>query len=149
MPDMFFAKFVRGNLFDEPIGSMAERRFMEYMRLYNIGWIVAYSSEAKQKLATFHEVAEVRQCEGLTAYRVEQPLTYFLEGRGVVVVSEFNNIVLDEVEGDSIVLKYNYVHGLRSMPPASIEPATLMDGMPPFVRIIGPSRKLRLYLGRK
>jgi hypothetical protein len=121
---------------------------MTYMRLYNVGWIVAYSRETKRTLAKFSKVVEVRTCAELTAYRVEQPLTYFLEGRGVVAVSEFNNVVLDEVEGDAIVLKYNYANGLRSTPAVAIEPVTPLGGMPPFIRITGPPRTLRLYLGR-
>jgi hypothetical protein len=147
MPDMFFAKFVSGRLFSEPIESIEEGRFMSYMNLYNVGWIVAYSTEAKRALDKFPKVVEVRKCEHLTAYRVEQPLSYFLEGRGVVAVSEFNNVVLDEVEGDAIVLKYNFADGLRSTPAADIKPVTPMEGMPPFIRIVRPPRTLRLYLG--
>jgi hypothetical protein len=89
-----------------------------------------------------------KSCENLIAYQVKRPLSYFREGRGVVAVSEFNDLVLDRLEGGRIVLKYNYVPGLKSLPAADIGPVSSMDGMPPLIRIIAPPRKLRLYLER-
>ena len=45
MPEMFFASFVNGKLFGQPIGSIDGVRFMKYVELYNIGWIVCRSPE--------------------------------------------------------------------------------------------------------
>jgi len=143
----FFAGFVNGRLFGQPIGSIGEERFMKYMEFYNVGWIIAYSVETKGTLKGFANLAEAKSCENFTAYRVERPLSYFLEGRGVVTVSEFNNVVLDGLGGDRVVLKYNYVDGLKSIPAANIESVVPMNGLPPFVRIIAPPPSLRLYLG--
>jgi len=143
----YFAGFVSGRLFGEPIGSIGEERFMKYMEFYNVGWVLAYTAETKDTLKGFAKLAEAKSCENVTTYRVERPLSYFLEGRGVVTVSEFNNVVLDRLEGDRVLLKYNYVDGLKSIPAANIEPVAPMDGMPPFIRIIEPPSTLRLYLG--
>ena len=146
MPEMFFARFVNGRLFGQPIQSMGEERFMTYMDLYNIGWIVAHSSEAKSTLRAFSKVVEMKGCEAWTAYRVNRPLSFFLEGRGVVATSQFNNLVLNGLEGDRVILKYNYLPGLKSRPTVKIEPVSPMNGMPPFIRIVAPPRTLRLYL---
>jgi len=80
--------------------------------------------------------------------QAEHPLSYFFEGRGVVVAVGFNNLVLDGLEGDAIVLKYNYLRGLKSTPQTKIEPAAPVSGVPPLIRILAPPRTLRLYLGR-
>ena len=147
MPEMFFASFVNGRLFGQPIESVDGARFMRYVDLYNIGWIVAHSKEAIRTLERFPAVVAVRKCENLSMYRVEHRLSYFLEGRGAVAAAGFNNLILDGLEGDTIVLKYNYLPGLKSTPPAKIEPASLSSGMPPLIRIVAPPRSLRLYLG--
>jgi len=143
---ILFTGFVNGNLFGQSIGSIGERRFMQYIDLYNIGWIAAYSSEAKVTLGSFSKVAEMKNCEDVTVYRVKRPLDYFLEGRGAVVASGYNDLVLDGLEGSSIVLKYNYVAGLKSEPAANIVPVSAMERMPPLIRIVAPPRTLRLYL---
>src|SRR5215510_10219244 len=113
MPEMFLASFVNGRLFGQPMASMGEERFMTYMDLYNIGWIAAHSAEAKGTLRKLAKVVEMKRCETVTVYRVDRPLSYFLEGRGVVAASQFNNLVLDGLEGHRIVLKYNYLPGLK------------------------------------
>jgi hypothetical protein len=148
MPEIFFSSFVYGRVFGRPIESIGKERFMEYLELYNVGWIVAHRAETKRALEQFPHVAEVGQCENVTAYRVERPLSYVLQGRGVVAVDEFNNLVLDGLEGDSIILSYNYVQGLESTPAVEIEPISLMNGLPPFIRLVAPPHTVRLHLGR-
>ena len=121
---------------------------MRHVEEYNIGRIVVHSREAMRTLDGFPTVVGVRTCENLAAYRIEHRLSYLLEGQGAVGSAGFNNLILDRLEGDTIVLKYNYLPGLKSVPPAKIEPVSPISGMPPLIRIVAPPRTLRLYLGR-
>ena len=144
---LFLTGFVKRRLFGHRIESLGEERIMTYLDLYNVGWIVARDDRTKRVLDRLRpRVIEVGTCDNVTMYRAERPLSYFLEGRGVVARGEFNNLVLDGLEGNTIVLKYTFMDHLKSTPRARIEPIAPLDDMPPFIRIVDPPRTLRLYL---
>jgi hypothetical protein len=77
-------------------------------------------------------------------YRVDAPHSFFLQGTGRVVARSINRIDLDDLEGQTIILKYHFVPGLQAQPPAAID-GVLMPGDPqPFIRITRPPKALRL-----
>ncbi len=146
---LFLTGFVNGKLFGQQIESLGEERVMKYLDLYNIGWIVARNRRTKRILDSLRpRVIEVGTCDNVTMYRTERPKSYFLEGRGVVAVDGFNNLILDGLEGNLIVLKYTFMRHLTSTPRAKIEPFAPLNDMPAFIRIVNPPRTLRLYLER-
>ena len=79
------------------------------------------------------------------AYGVRQPATYFLEGRGQITVRD-HEIILWDLEGSTIVLKYHWLPGLRAACGVRLEQA----GAPPdphgFIRIVVPPEQLTIQL---
>jgi hypothetical protein len=71
---------------------------------------------------------------------------YFLSGRGTVLERRHNNLVLGELSGDRVILKYHYVPGLVSQPSVQIAPIEIGGDPEPFIMIVHPPKELRLYL---
>ena len=118
------------------------------MEVYNVEWSIAHSSETKRTLERYPRIAEVNRWENLTASQVRQRLSYFLEGGGTVAVNELDNLVLDGLEGDTIIWKYKYVSALKSNPATIIESIAFHGWHTAFIRVLASSRALKLYLGR-
>jgi hypothetical protein len=63
-----------------------------------------------------------------------------------VVEQRTNNLVLDNVAGSEIVLKFHYVPGIKSDPPTTILPIQVTDDPNPFIRILNPPKQIRLFM---
>jgi len=144
-PFMFSASFWDAFAFGKPIESIPVVEFSRYLDLYNIGWIVAHTTASKQYLGSVPLVVPVEDHEDLRAYRVGRPLSYFLAGSGRILERGINRVVLTDLEGSEVVIKYRYVAGLSADPPTKVEPLWLPDVSRPFVRlssIAGPRVEL-------
>ncbi len=145
-PYHHFAGFWDGFLFNRPIEQLSPAEFQEYMRLYNVRWILVHSDRSKRYLAGVPGVIPMETHEGLQGYRVEGPGSYFIEGSGSVVRRGPNRIELADLAGPSVVLKYHFIPGLKSDPPATIEAARMLDDPNSFIRILNPPPRMVLRL---
>jgi hypothetical protein len=75
--------------------------------------------------------------------KVNQPLSWFVEGEGKVQVGA-NRLELRDLKGNPIVLKYHWVEGLAATPHANILPLKLGDDPIPFIKIVNSPRVLTL-----
>jgi hypothetical protein len=145
-PFMHFAGFWDGWLFGKRISDIPGKRMAEYLSLYNIGWILVHSDAAKQYFGTLPGVRLDGEYGKLRAYVVEAGQSYFLQGSGQVQARGHNNLLLGDITGDQVVLKYHYVPGMTTEPPVQIEGMQILDDPKPFVRIANPPARLRLFL---
>ncbi len=145
-PYHHFAGFWDGMLFNRHIEAIPHDAFLRYMGLYNVRWILVHSKESKRYLAGVPGVVPLASHEGLQTYRVEQEASFFAEGSGVVASKGPNRVVLDDLNGRSVVLKYHFIQGMRSEPPTAIGFVRLLDDPNPFIRITDPPRRLTLSL---
>jgi len=136
-PFFFFASAWDGWAFGDRIAAIPRDRFRAYLRLYNIGWIVVHSRETMQYLDTAAGVRPVGKIGQLQAYKVDQDLTYFLEGSGTIDATSANRIVvtIDKPGNDGVTLKYHYVPGLKANDGSEIRPVFMMDDPRPFIKI--------------
>lgn len=141
-----FAGFWDATAFGKPLEQISQPTFSQYLDIYNVGWILVHSTAAKRYLDNMPGVVPVTGYRELKAYRYEHPLTYFLLGSGQVVEQRTNNLVLDNVAGSEIVLKFHYVPGIKSDPPTTILPIQVMDDPNAFIRILNPPKQIRLFL---
>jgi len=145
-PYMHFAGFWDGFLFGRPIESFSSAEFADYLDLYNIGWILVFSDEAKQFLDRQPELTPLDGFGPFQTYAAKGPRSFFLEGSGKVTARSFNRVELDQLSGSSVVLKYHFEPGLTAVPFAQIEPAQMLDDPVPFIRIVAPPSHLVLKL---
>ena len=146
-PFMHFAGFWDATLFNRPIVTfISHKDFIKYLDLYNIGWIVAHSEESKRYLKNIAGVVPLEGFKELQTYKIERVHSYFLYGKGRILERGHNRLVLGELSGDKVVLKYHYVPGLVSQPAAQIAPVTIAGDPQPFIMISNPPKGLRLSL---
>jgi hypothetical protein len=69
----------------------------------------------------------VRTIDRIQIYEARQSSTYFLEGQGEVQ-QQLNRITITAEPAESLVLKFFWVPGLRTIPPLPLEPYPLANG---------------------
>ena len=144
---MHHADFWDGKVFGKPVSEFSTDAFSDQLRLYNIGWVVAQSTSSVAYLLNQHQSLElVAQHGQFKIFKVNQAHSYFLEGSGKVIQRKPNRIDLDEVAGDVATLKYHYVDGMVSNPPAVLQPVMLPGDPQPFIRVLAPPRKMSITL---
>ena len=141
-----FAGSWDGTMFGKPIGQISQSDFAHYLDLYNIGWILVHSEEAKRYLDQLPGVFPAGHNGVLNAYRCERPLTYFISGSGDILEQGTNRLVLGHLTGPEVVIKFHYIPGLKSDPPATVVPIRLMDDPNPFIRIVNPPAQIKLSM---
>jgi hypothetical protein len=142
-----FAEFHSGRLFKRDIQTLSDEEIKNYLRLYNIGAVVAFHPKSIQRLQSIPGLVGLdRQIGPIHFMKVNQPLTWFLEGSGKLKAS-LNRLELSELKGKEIVLKYHWTKGLSASPPAKIVPVKIADDPIPFIKIIQPPARLTLRIG--
>jgi hypothetical protein len=142
-----FAEFHSGKLLKKDIQTLSDEEIRSYFRLYNIGAVVAFHPASIQRLQSVPGLVDMdRRMGALHLMKVNQPLTWFLEGSGKLKAS-LNRLELSELKGKEIVLKYHWTKGLSASPPASIVPVKIDDDPIPFIKIIEPPAALTLRIG--
>jgi hypothetical protein len=143
-----FAEFHSGKLFKRDIQKITDEQLRDYFRLYNIGAVVAFHPLSIQRLRSIPGLITLDQRIGAVhLMKVNQPLTWFVEGEGTVNV-RFNRVEASRVRGDEIILKYHWVRGLRSEPELKIDPVKIGDDPIPFIKVIAPPTTFELRIPR-
>ena len=127
-----FAEFHSGKLFKRDIGSITDDELRNYLRLYNIGAVVAFHPASIKKLLSIPGLVTVDQRIGpIYLMKVNQPLSWFVEGDGQVQTSA-NRLELRDLNGREIVLKYHWLENLSATPAVKIVPIQLADDPNPI-----------------
>lgn len=136
-----------GFAFGKRLDQISVDEFRRLLEIYNIGWIVAHSVQSRQYLSIVPGVVPAGEYDDLRAYRVLQPLSFFIAGSGRIQERGINRVVLADLKGAEVILKYHYVAGLTADPSARIEEYRLPGIPQPFVRltdIAGPRVELSI-----
>jgi hypothetical protein len=142
-----FAEFHSGKLFKKEIQILSVEELQNYLRLYNIGAVVAFHPASVQRLQSIPGLVTVdRRIGPVHLMKVNQPLTWFVEGEGNVKAGP-NRLELSDLKGNQIVLKYHWIEGLVANPSAKLEPVKLADDPIPFIKIVNPPPALVLRAG--
>jgi hypothetical protein len=142
-----FAEFHSGKLLKKDIQTLSDDEIRNYFRLYNIGAVVAFHPASVQRIQAVPGLVILdRQIGPVHLMKVNQPLTWFLQGDGKIKAS-LNRLDLSELKGKEIVLKYHWTKGLSASPSASIVPVKIADDPIPFIKIIQPPARLTLRIG--
>ena len=133
-----FAEFHSGKLFKRDIGTIADDELRNYLRLYNIGAVVTFHPASVKKLLSIPGLVTVdRRIGPIHLMKVNQPLSWFVEGEGKVQVSA-NRLELRDLKGREIVIKYHWLESLNATPAVKIVPIKFADDPIPFIKLIDP-----------
>ncbi|MBM4068478.1 MAG: hypothetical protein FJ271_05975 [Planctomycetes bacterium] len=144
---------VGDKLNDLPLSSMSDLELEQYCRLYNVGWIVAWSPATGKRLANWSSaklVAKVSEAGNGWLFAVQPHLpTFTLKGQAQLVHADAHHITLADVvpEDGVIVLSLHYQSGMRALPSRVVierEPNVLskLDFM--RLRVAGPVSRVTL-----
>ena len=142
-----FANAWDATAFGQALPALSTSALLKHLDLYNVKWMLCHSSACRQAMAALPGVLLVADLGLVTAY--ERPIqgNYFASGAGRVVRRCFNLVELETEGAGEMVLKYHWVPGMVSVPPATIERRDLLPGARPFVVLRDPPRHLVLTTG--
>ena len=142
-----FAEFHSGKMFKKDVQSLSDEELRNYLRLYNIGAIVAFHPASLRRLESVPGLVTLEERIGpVHLMKVHQPLSWFVAGEGKVKAGS-NRLELTELKGDEVILKYHWIEGLVASPRARIEPVKMADDPIPFIKLIAPPASVVLRIG--
>ena len=142
-----FAEFHSAKIFKREVQRISDQELQDYLRLYNIGAVVAFHPASIKRLQSIPRLVTLEQRFGpVHLMKVNQPLTWFIKGSGKVTAG-FNRLELAELTGDEVILKYHWIDGLTASPPVKIEPIKIADDPIPFIKLINPPARVVLRAG--
>jgi len=100
-----------------PIETYTDEKLSEYLRIYNIGWIVASHPKTFERLDKSPAIAKmVAQIGPIRLYAVNQERSFFLKGSGDIEADlnriELRNLAPDE--SGNVTIAYHWFASLRS-----------------------------------
>ena len=118
----------------------------EYLRVYNVRWIIAWSPQSHEFLDARPELFELRRSfEGsrLRAYEYAAEPSFLIRGRGEVE-ADFDEIVVDGIvpEAGSIVLSLHWLPLFESDPPRELRRHPVLDDPVGFIEVLDPPERL-------
>lgn len=142
-----FAEFHSGILLKRSVETLSDEQLRNYLRLYNIGAVVAFHPASIQRLQSIPGLVTVEQRIGAVhLMKVNQQLSWFIEGEGRIKAG-LNRLELSEIKGNQVILKYHWVEGLTSSPSTKIEPVKILDDPIPFIKLVSPPANVNLRIG--
>ena len=122
----------------QPLRTLQPEVFLNVIDTYNVGWIIAHSSELKSFLSSMPRINLLTKFDGISIYKVNGFRTYVQEGSARVLGRDFNQIQVGDVSGSTLTLRYHWAPGLETVPSSRIESYTWSPDFPPLIRIINP-----------
>jgi hypothetical protein len=130
-----FANFYNGLFFEKPIASYSGLDIKDYLKLYNIKWIIVWTTESINRFDALQGFADkIHQIDNFSIYQVNQNTNYFLKGKGKINVN-YNRIWIKNASEGEIIIKYHWLHSLKTDPPLPIEPYTIKDDPIGFIKV--------------
>lgn len=144
-----FAEFHSGKLFKKDPQAISDEELGNYLRLYNIGAVVAFHPASLKRLESIPGLVALDERVGpIRLLKVNQPLSWFIQGEGKVKAG-FNRLELSDLKGDEVILKYHWVEGLSALPATNIEPVMIADDPIPFIKLIRPPPAVTLRVAAR
>jgi hypothetical protein len=141
-----FAEFHSGKLLKKDIRTLSDDEIRNYFRLYNIGAVVAFQPASIQRLQSVPGLITLdRRIGPVHLMKVNQPLSWFLQGEGRVTAS-LNRLAASDVKGNEVILKYHWAEGLIGTPAVKILPVKMYDDPIPFIKILAPPAAFTLQI---
>jgi hypothetical protein len=141
-----FAEFHSGKIFKKDSQSLSDDQLRGYLRLYNIGAVVAFDPASIRRLQSIPGLVTIDQRIGpVHLMKVNQPLSWFMEGEGEVQAG-FNRLELSHLKGQVVILKYHWIEGLTGNSAIKIEPVRMLDDPIPFIKLINPPPAVTLRI---
>jgi hypothetical protein len=118
--------------------NVSDEDLLDYLNLYNIGWIIVRSQELKNNLdkrkGLFKKSTKINNFK---IYEVDTNLSFIIGGTGDVI-ADFNKIKIKNLKAQEkdIILRYHWHPTLKAKPEFKLEPVFISDGPIPFIKVL-------------
>jgi hypothetical protein len=135
-----FADLSGFELFGRFLYQWDETSLAEYMDLYNIGWVGAFSPLVRK---LFEEHPALFKPVGVAGdfqfYEVKRERTFFIEGSGLVE-ADYNRLAIKNINASAerVVISYHWHPRLWTKPPAKVVRVMIGNDPVGFIGIINP-----------
>lgn len=122
----------------------------EYMVLYNVGWVGAYSPQVRALFDRYPSIFRpLGEAGGFRFYLVGQKRSFFIEGSGQVE-SDYNRLELTNVSTTTgrVILSYHWDPRFTVPAPARITRVMIGDDPVGFIGITNPASEMRVEIRR-
>jgi hypothetical protein len=114
--------FVEGVLFNlKNVSKYSLDELKNYLSLFNIKWIVAWSNESKKTFNKYPEfIHKIQSIDKFDVYEADIKPSFFSEGSGIIN-ADYNKITISNASKGEIIIKYTfYDNELKTDPPLEI-----------------------------
>lgn len=140
-----FAEFHDATIFEKPIKELSSEKLKRYFDLYNIKWIICFTSNSREYFESHPETASiVTKIDKFYIYVVNRKSNFFLQGNGKIS-SDYNHLYLKNVSSGDIIIKYHWHDTLKTKPERKIEKVTVMDDPIGFIKIYNAPEQIEIY----
>jgi hypothetical protein len=132
--------FIDGVLLSKSVLNMNDDELAGILKLYNIGWVICFSPEAKSRFNRVSSMLDHSQDMGpLSFYNVRLGRSFFLIGDGEVQASPgLIRVRVKKSENNSVVIKYHWAPHLKIEPSGVIELYDVQGDPIGFIRVLNP-----------
>lgn len=137
-PFTYAASAWDGVAFGTPLEDMSVEDFRRYLRVYNVGWVIAHSQALNSYLKAVPEVTLEDTRSTVGVYSVARSLSPVIEGPGRVLGATLGRIVVAGLDGPRTILSYHYVAGMAADDDnVRVVPAAVRGVTKPMIGIVG------------
>jgi hypothetical protein len=142
-----FTDLGNGVGFGQPLLSLSPVEFRTELETYNVGSLIAWSTQAKEYLDRVAGLVPLQRSDPYMLYGVAGSHTFLMAGKAGSVSADQDCIRIKAAEPGRLILKYHYYKTLRTDPPIAMRPAPIGNGDPvPFIAIDNDVRRdIRVY----
>ena len=139
--------FINGILFQRPIETLGLQDVAPRFDLYNIGWVICWTGQAK---TFFNRYPEYFVPDGAIAqfslYKVNRRPSFFIKGSGIAH-AEMNRIELKNLapKDGEVIISYHWMKYLKTDPPAAMEPTFFLHDPVGFIKLKNPPHSVLIY----
>ena len=145
-PFSHFASAWDGFAFGRPLEQFSAKELLGYLDLYNVGWLLCHTDRCRRAMSAVAGVREAATFGRVTAFTRTGAPGYFVVGKGSIRSRGIDRLEVETEGGAQVVLRYHWVPGLASDPPARIEPTQLPGDPKAFILVRDPPRRFTLHL---
>lgn len=139
--------FLSGYLFQQPIGTLDLEYVARRCDLYNIGWVICWTPQAKEFFSRYPDYfMPDGMIDQFALYRVNRRPSFFIKGRGTAQ-AEMNRIELKNIspQDGEVIISYHWMKYLKTDPPAIMERVFLVQDPIGFIKIKNPPKSVVIY----
>jgi hypothetical protein len=133
--------------FGKPYAEHSPEQLNAFLDAYNIRWMLCHSTACRAAMAALPGVDKLADLGPVTAFVRAASPGFVVHGSARVVERCINRVTLADAAGSPLILRYHWVPGLVSVPPARIEAVDIVPGARPFIAIHDPPPDLTLRVG--